>query len=157
MRTYLRQHLRKLVTASITVLGLTGVLVATTGLSLGASTACGCQAPAIAEFEMKNPGGPFSSNPKVGDFKIIEVVNVGKAAGTPAGIPESETQGGLAVGGFFTVTGRNICATSVYAKESGSCSFTVTIAKLREASEGIVTWKATVTVGTGTNSQSLKE
>lgn len=156
MRTHLRRHLRRLVAASITVLGLTGVLVATTGLSLGAGTACGCEAP-IAEFEMKNPGGPFGGNPKVGDSKTIEVVNVGKAAGTPAGIPESETQGGLAVGGFFTVTGRNICATSVYAKEGGSCSFTVTIAKLREASEGVVTWKATVTVGTGTNSQTLKE
>jgi hypothetical protein len=145
---------RHLTAAAIVLLGMVGVLAGTTGLSFGASAACGCQAAAIAEFEMKNPGGPFPASPAVGEERTIEIVNAGGAAGTPAGIPESETQGGIAVGGFFIVTGRAACATAAYAV-GGTCSFNVKIAKVTAVGEAIVQWKATVTIGKGTNSQTL--
>lgn len=154
MRTHLTRHTKQLIAMSIALLGIAGVLVGAAGQSLSAGTACGCEAP-IAEFEMKNPGGPFPANPMVGEERTIEIVNEGAAAGTPAGIPESETQAGTPVNGFFTVTGRAACATAVYAKKGGTCSFNVKIAKVTAAGEAVVKWKAIVTVGKGTNSQTL--
>ena len=142
-------------TVSILLLLSSGALIGSASGPLGTAGACGCEKKAIAEFEMKNPGGPFPAKPTVGEERTIEIVNVGKEKGTPAGIPEAETQNGVAVSGFFTVTGRAACATAVYAKEGGSCMFQVKIAKVTEPGEATVKWKATVTVGTGTNSQEL--
>jgi hypothetical protein len=116
----------------------------------------GCKGKPTAEFEMKNPGGPFPSKPMVGEERTIEIVNFGKAEGTPGGIFVAEVQKGVAVGGWFTLSGKDLCDKMLYAEEGGSCTFDVKIAKVTTLSEATVAWSATVAPGPrGKNSLKL--
>lgn len=108
-----------------------------------------------ALFEIRNPGGALKNPPKAGEERVIEVENVGVAAGSPTGLPEAEIRiGGGAVGGFYEVRKVAECKAMLYAI-GAKCNIEVKVLKVTAGGEKAVKWEAAATPGNAKNKVSL--